>query len=530
MKLVYRRVETLPPLAWCAAVRRGENRVEVLHGPWVEANDAFFCEGAWSGEFSAGDFDASVLVGTAGKPSEGAILFATPNNTLDRIYLLELESVVLVSNSLPFLLAQAGDDVDTRCLSYSSKVASIILGLKRCARYLPTLGGRRVRLFYHSNIIVTPDLRVMEKPKASTKEFHDFADYRSFLQEKVAAIVANAGDAGRQVRYRPIATVSSGYDSPAVAVLASKAGCTEALTFQDSRPVPGHPDGLADSGEEIAARLGMEVTSFERQSYLEDPDYTEAENEGFALAFAALTPKLPGRLLLTGYHGAVWSRASMVVGPDMESADYSGGSLTEFRLRVGFLHLAVPFLGCTSLPSIYRISTSPEMRPWSLMTAYDKPIPRRLVEEAGVPRELFGTTKKAVEAVARIEGVRAVMKEDSFEDFQRFCEANWSPWLSFKDKVMCLLQSLYRRNRRMNNRVFLTARRRLGKELRLPSVVPAPLRLVTYDIRGRERLLFHWAVRKLLPRYHPSRVKCALIASQLRDVPSADGTPLLLNT
>jgi hypothetical protein len=34
------------------------------------------------------------------------------------------------------------------------------------------------------------------------------------------------------------------------------------------------------------------------------------------------------------------------------------------------------------------------MNPWSLGAGYDKPIARRLAEEAGVPRHLFGQAKK----------------------------------------------------------------------------------------------------------------------------------------
>jgi hypothetical protein len=33
------------------------------------------------------------------------------------------------------------------------------------------------------------------------------------------------------------------------------------------------------------------------------------------------------------------------------------------------------------------------MAPWRLSNRYDRPIPRRLAEEAGVPRELFGQVK-----------------------------------------------------------------------------------------------------------------------------------------
>jgi len=36
----------------------------------------------------------------------------------------------------------------------------------------------------------------------------------------------------------------------------------------------------------------------------------------------------------------------------------------------------------------------PEMAPWRLNSAYDRPIPRRILEEASVPRELFGMRKE----------------------------------------------------------------------------------------------------------------------------------------
>jgi len=39
--------------------------------------------------------------------------------------------------------------------------------------------------------------------------------------------------------------------------------------------------------------------------------------------------------------------------------------------------------------------TSEEMQPWSIGGDYDKPFPRRIAEEMGVPRELFGQRKMA---------------------------------------------------------------------------------------------------------------------------------------
>ena len=91
-------------------------------------------------------------------------------------------------------------------------------------------------------------------------------------------------------------------------------------------------------------------------------------------------------------------------------------------MRTGFIHVPVPFVGCTSHESIHRISTSEAMKPWSLMNDYDRPIPRRLVEEAGISRELFARSKKAVEFSLRHEKLQQMMTKQSFQDFTRFCD------------------------------------------------------------------------------------------------------------
>jgi hypothetical protein len=67
----------------------------------------------------------------------------------------------------------------------------------------------------------------------------------------------------------------------------------------------------------------------------------------------------------------------------------------EIRLTAGFAQAAVPFIGARCFPDIYRITESDEMVPWRLNNNYDRPIPRRIAEEAGVPREMFGQTKLA---------------------------------------------------------------------------------------------------------------------------------------
>src|SRR5207245_1892941 len=50
-------------------------------------------------------------------------------------------------------------------------------------------------------------------------------------------------------------------------------------------------------------------------------------------------------------------------------------------------------------PEIIAISRSAEMAPYRIGGSYDRPIARRLLEEAGVPRQLFGQKKRAMALV-----------------------------------------------------------------------------------------------------------------------------------
>jgi hypothetical protein len=59
------------------------------------------------------------------------------------------------------------------------------------------------------------------------------------------------------------------------------------------------------------------------------------------------------------------------------------------------VHLPVPYINCRRWKSIQKLSRSPEMRPYHFGNPYNKPIARRLGEEAGASRESFGVRKRA---------------------------------------------------------------------------------------------------------------------------------------
>jgi hypothetical protein len=494
MRLEPEMIATLPRLAWCARLERASRTVWLLHGRDVETGSDWFCEGAWSGDFASPDFSSRFLMGSGGRLGADGLLVASPSHTMERIWALRLGRTLLVSNSCAFLFAQSGDRPDARYLHYLADLTSIIKGLDRYVRTIPTRLGNRVGMYCHCNLWIDRRHRIREYPKPAVRDFVSYPEYASFLRQTIAAIGANAAHPARRVRYRPIATISSGYDSPASAVLARSAGCTEAITVRRTRPRDGADKD--DSGEEIGRLLGMAVRVYDRLDYRRLTGFPEAE-AGISeiLSFA---DALEGRLLFTGFNDVVWDRLTKDVGPYIRRKDASGNHLAELRLRLGFIHLAVPYLGCTSHASIHRISTSEEMRAWSVSEHYDRPIARRLVEEAGVPRGMFGVEKKAVAVAAHLEGFDRTMTEESFADFSRFLGVHRTPRLAAAIGFYRTADQMIRPLAQAWNRRVGPISSRIGRPLAIsvpPSHVERPGQW------GANTLFFHWAMDKLIPRY-----------------------------
>jgi hypothetical protein len=307
MDFAFKEIATLPKLAWALRVQRGAARVLVEHGSWVEVRERFFCEGAWNGDFAAQNTESSILMGCGGKIIKEGLLLACPSHTLDRIYLYRQPDSLLASNSLPFILTKAGDDLDMRFLFYDSMLESIIDGIDRYERALPTRNGNGVHLRYHCNLLIDSDLRVLETPKAPVRDFVGFADYTSFLEDHIRGICANANHPERKVSYSPVTTISSGYDSPACAVLARKVGCQTALTFATPRQA-----GEDDSGRLVGEQLGLRVKTFDRLAYRQKPNFPEAEISGGPSEFSSLDEELVRSMLFAGF-GNFWDRNSQSV-------------------------------------------------------------------------------------------------------------------------------------------------------------------------------------------------------------------------
>lgn len=144
--------------------------------------------------------------------------------------------------------------------------------------------------------------------------------------------------------------------------------------------------------------------------------------------------------------------------------------MIEFRLRVGFSVFAPAWIGAAHKDAIHRITTATEMKPWSIDGKYDRPIPRRLGEEAGVPRHLFGQIKMQT-FHSNLDHAGA-MTEQGFEDFAAYCRQHQLATLAPRQGLAAL-----------------AANEPLPDWWRSPFL-----------------FTFHWGIERIRSRYSPDRI------------------------
>jgi len=425
MRFEFAPVPDWPPLAWLASCSPGGQSVAVFHGSMVECTPDWFCEAVWPGRFGAGDFDRTDLVfGSGGRLRPDGVTFVSSGSTVDRLQTLETAQGVCVSNSLACLLAAVGGRPDPTDPRYFQFFRSSIRGLRKYKRILPTSAGP-VRLAYFHNLAWDGrSLREETKP-APVRDFSSFSRYRDFLTTSLCEIAANMSSGERTHRWAWLGTISSGYDSATIAALARAAGLRDVISFDRAR------SGSDDTGSQIAALLGLSVSVVPREAWclLDMPEipFLAADAKGEEVHYTAAQSALAGRVLLTGFHGdTMWDRHMAPLSDDLGRGDQCGLSLTEYRLWTGFIHCPVPFFGAQQIRAVNAISRSREMAPWSVGGAYNRPICRRILEEAGVPRGLFGVAKKYTSVL--LFDRRAFLSARSWRDYSHWLVEHASEW------------------------------------------------------------------------------------------------------
>lgn len=414
-----------PPLAWVAKCTRSDPVVSVWHGPQVEVGQDWLCEAVWDGEFESGDFDRTDLVfGSGIRLRDRGAVFVAAGATVDRLQFLEIGDVTWVSNSLACLLASTDVTVDTAYDRYFDFFWSVVRGLDGYQRRVPTNHGRLDIVFYR-NLLWDGDRLTEEEKPFPIRPFGSFGEYRGFIADALKRIATNLADTGRAHPYQMVSALSSGYDSTASTVLAREAGLQRSFSFRTAR------GGAHDHGREIADRLGLDLTLVGRTDWRSRPfsevPYLAANGAGQDIIFSSASDLLRGRVLISGFDGdRVWGKEMTHLSTDLSRTSDGGLSFTEHRLELGCIHVPVPGLGARQARDVNAISHAPEMELWDVRGDYSRPISRRIVEEAGVPREAFGMHKKAAtNHFRRGEAVLTEQTRDAYYDWLRRNEALW---------------------------------------------------------------------------------------------------------
>ncbi len=491
MLLEIRHVSSLPKLAWCARVLEG--KATVWAGPWIVAGDNWFAEGAWDGPLTEGSPDtATCQTGSSGVVRGGSLVLCAPSDTIEHLYSVRRGKELIVSNSLVFLAENAGIELDRTYRQYGfDLVDAKRMGIRD--KHLLLRGGIEVHTAV--NLVIDSRGRIRYERKPQRPVPVDYAGVVDLLVSTMTAVLENAADPIRPLPFRPVVSLSGGYDSTAIAALARRLGCTEAVTTVD---------GAAphDSGTPIARVVGMQIKEFSREVPGDLAIDTVAEflaaPFGVDLPKAVMEDELAATILMIGHQGDQIFGKKRGLLPDYGNPGHfsgSGGSMVEFRLRAGFQTFLIPAIAARFSEAVYQITMSPEMEPFIVGGSYDRPIPRRIAEEAGVPRSMFGRKKSAT---GHSWASASSLPRSAVVDFEAWA-AEFSPELLSPLPSNRLLRKAMRGWRRWLAGPFGGKSLRLRRWLRTPALRWWRRSHRIWD--SPYLLMFQWAVERLRRRY-----------------------------
>jgi hypothetical protein len=414
LQFQFREVESMPKLGWIAVVNSTLNRLNVFHGRYVEQGPYWVVEGVWDGRFQDGNFDRSACFYGSGVKINGTKINFVPSiaNT-DRVLVCRDKNLIIASNSLLLLLAYTGASLDDQH-DYVDESTSIILhGLTRYNKRFKVVHPRIthfLQIFRENVVVENGEVSFEPKPQEAIR-LKSFEDYYSALLTKLASAKKNYTSPQRRWLLKDYTTLSTGYDSTAVSCLAKMIGVSECFT---GRPL----DGLifrrpAESSSRIGKKLGFRIHRLDssRKNISKNERYFLAGNYPrhsrsvwseislHSMVKAIQTNQSPA-VVFMGYCGDdVWGNKIKIdpqTGDLLATPPISGSNLAEIRLTTGFMTLSPAYMFIRNISKIQQITHSGEMDPWRLGRTYDRPIPRRIAEEAGIPREWFGMKKSHI--------------------------------------------------------------------------------------------------------------------------------------
>jgi hypothetical protein len=437
-RIKYEANPLIPPLSWQATLDFANRELAVIHGQYVETHNTFFVEGVWDGPFCQGGLDRVENVFGSGCTVRGeTVVFVPSSATTDSLFYTATPSELMVSNSLPLLLARIGDSLDPKVPVYEDLNNSIMRGIDGYAEVIPTRRSSVRRLMYHNMEVGGVGPTRVEKPLPP--HFSCYADYVSYLRSVYGRLIENARDQGRAKALKIYSTQSRGYDSTAVNVIAAPHGIDRVFTVTKSKGIgryaledENHQGN--DDGTEICQILNVPSQPIDRRAFTKVFEDETLLNAGVHQSQDANLIEIrnyiePPCILLTGTLGEMWytskcipSNRKPLINDQLMRWDLSCHGMSELRLGYGFIQAPLPFIGARRRAEIHRITESAEMIPWRLDNNYDRPIPRRLGEEAGIPRSFFGQEKMA--SVVEVPQPQVPIGKELRRDFWEFLISN----------------------------------------------------------------------------------------------------------
>ena len=426
LRLRYREVPRLPRLAWVATIDRAAGDVLVFHGSAVECREEWMVEGVWDAEFRSGGFhECPHFFGSGLRLADGC-LYCVPSSALvNRLMYCVHRDRVLVANSLALLLAFTGATLAPGH-DYRAETYAIRRGVRGYPKAFVVRHPEIASFFqvYDECLVIGSGEPTFESGRP-VRTIASFAAYRALVAEALGRLQDNFLSRYRDTPMQAFSTVSTGYDSAASTVLVKDLDLETCFTSRRSNShIPWwlNREAGSDDGRPIADRLGL------RTEYLDGRASRMTEDELYFLA-PGCAPPLPVLhsmarhiersgavgVVFTGFQGDEvwdinrWEREYQDAG--VLRGDTTAIMLSEIRLKSGFINVPVPSLFARSLRYLVAIALSVEMAPWRLGSDYDRPIPRRILEEAGIPRQLFGTRKKAVVETYNFPKNRALRRQ-----------------------------------------------------------------------------------------------------------------------